>query len=176
MGDRKLVLISNTEEIPISYSVLSAYTEKGLLYTAASGELHLLLREPALLELARRGHPATVGICKSLLEEDGAEELFLALRVLVILSTPEAVQVIMNLLDSHPFQSRRLSLQMLGKVVTPMFREKFRLVLRKLVIPGVLDVSRWTPTALRVLRRICDEEEIEVVETHSDESIPVPHI
>ena len=176
MGDRKLVLISNTEEIPISYSVLSAHTENGLLYTAANNDLHLLLREPALLELARRGHEATIPICRNLLSDDDSEKWFLVLRALVALANPEAVELIMSLLESGPSQSRILALQMLGKIVTPMFRDKFRHIVRNLVVPGILNISGWTPTAIRVLYGLCEKEDIEVVTSSSEDQITVPSV
>jgi hypothetical protein len=176
MGDRKLVVVSRAEEIPISYSVLSAYTENGLVYTAANRDLHLLLREPALLELALREHSAVIPICNELLNDEDSEKRNLALRALVKLATPDAIKLLLCLLKSGTLHERRLALQMLGKVVTPSFRDQFREIIKELVIPGVLDISQWTPTAVRVLYSFCKEEEIEVVENPFEKSVVVPGV
>ena len=53
-------------------------------------------------------------------------------------------------------------MHVLARVLTDAHREGFRRILRSMITPGTLDVTGWSPTALRVLRAVCIDQGIDV--------------
>ncbi|MFW9975156.1 MAG: hypothetical protein ACFFDQ_07830, partial [Candidatus Thorarchaeota archaeon] len=130
--------------------------------TAKDESLHIILREPSLLELARRKEPGVLSHCDKLLLSDDKECWFSALKVLEILNTYDAVQKLLVLCGYSGTEDRKLIMHVLARVVTPSHQEGFRRILRSMIAPGTLDVTCWSNTALRVLKGVCIEQKIEV--------------
>ena len=124
--------------------------------------LHIILREPALLELARRQEPGVLSYCDKLLLSEDQECWFSALRTLEVLNTYDAVQRLLVVCGYSGTGDREVVMHVLARVLTSSHREGFRRILRSMIRPGVLDVTGWSPTALRVLKAVCVEQGIEV--------------
>ncbi len=130
--------------------------------TTKDESLHIILREPSLLELARRKEPGVLSYCDKLLLSDDKECWFTALKVLEILNTYDAVQKLLVLCGYSGTEDRRVVMHILARVLTPAHQEGFRRILRSMIAPGILDVTGWSNTALSVLKAVCDEQKIEV--------------
>ena len=130
--------------------------------TAKDESLHILLREPALLELARRREPGILAYCDKLLLAEDQECSFTALKVLETLNTYDAAQKLLVICGYSGTGNRKIVMNALARVLTAAHREGFRRILRSMIAPGVLDVTGWTPTALHVLKSVCIEQRIEV--------------
>jgi hypothetical protein len=130
--------------------------------TAKDESLHILLREPALLELARRQEPGVLSYCDKLLLSEDQERWFSALKALEALNTYDAVQRLLVVCGYSGTGDRKVVMHVLARVLTASHREGFRRVLRSIITPGVLDVTGWSPTALRVLKAVCIDQGIEV--------------
>jgi hypothetical protein len=130
--------------------------------TVKAEDLHILLREPALLELARRQEPGVLSYCDKLLVSEDQEKWFTALKTLEALNTYDAVQRLLVVCGYSRTGDRQVVMQVLARVLTSSHREGFRRILRSMVTPGVLDVSGWSATALLVLKAVCIEKNIDV--------------
>lgn len=130
--------------------------------TVKDSSLHIILREPALLELARRQEPGVLSYCDKLLLSEDQECWFSALRTLEVLNTYDAVQRLLVVCGYSGTGDREVVMHVLARVLTSSHREGFRRILRSMIRPGVLDVTGWSPTALRVLKAVCVEQGIEV--------------
>jgi hypothetical protein len=53
-------------------------------------------------------------------------------------------------------------MHVLARILTGAHREGFRRILRSMIAPGKLDVTGWSPVALRVLKAVCIEQGIQV--------------
>ena len=135
---------------------------ESLWTTAKDEELHILLREPALIELARRQEPGVLSICDRLLVSEDQERWFSALKILEALNTYDAVQRLLVVCGYSGTGDRGVVMHVLARVLTPAHREGYRRILRSMVASGVLDVSGWSPTALSVLKVVCTEKSIHV--------------
>lgn len=133
--------------------------------TVKDQSLHILLREPALVELARRKDPGVIVFCDSLLRSEDQESWFTSLKALETLNTYDAAQRLLVLAGSSNTTDRKIVLNVLAKILSSSHRESFRRLLRSIVTPGELDVTDWSPIALRVLEFVCNEKGIEVVNT-----------
>jgi hypothetical protein len=57
---------------------------------------------------------------------------------------------------------RRLVLSMVAKVLTAEYVKPFGIMVREVAVPGELDVSGWTKTAISTLQDVCKRFGIEV--------------
>ncbi|MFX1605738.1 MAG: hypothetical protein ACFFDD_07510 [Promethearchaeota archaeon] len=130
--------------------------------TARDESLHIILREPALLELARRRDPGVLSYCDRLLFSEDQEQWFSALKVLETLATYHAVQRLLVICGYSGTSDRKVVMHVLARVLTPSHSEGFRRILRSMISPGKLDVTGWSTTALRVLKSVCIELGIDV--------------
>jgi hypothetical protein len=130
--------------------------------TAKDDSLHILLREPALIELARRKEPGVLSYCDKLLLSDDHESWFSALKTLETLNTYDAVHRLLVVCGYSGTGERKIVMHVLARVLSASHREGFRRILRSMITPGTLDVTGWSPTALRVLKSVCTEQGIEV--------------
>jgi len=130
--------------------------------TVKDESLHIILREPALLELARRQEPGVLSYCDRLLISEDYECWFSGLKALETLNTYAAVQKLLVVCGYSGTGDRKIAMNVLARALTDAHREGFRRILRSMITPGTLDVSGWSPTALRVLKAVCIEQGIEV--------------
>ncbi|MFW9807577.1 MAG: hypothetical protein ACFFFK_12685 [Candidatus Thorarchaeota archaeon] len=130
--------------------------------TVKDSSLHIILREPALLELARRHEPGVLSYCDKLLLSEDQECWFSALKTLEVMNTYDAVQRLLVVCGYSGTGDREVVMHVLARVLNSSHREGFRRILRSIIKPGILDVTGWSPTALRVLKAVCVDQGIEV--------------
>ena len=162
MRQKQLVLEFTSSTPDYSGITLQETLSESLWTTAKDEELHILLREPALIELARRQEPGVLSYCDKLLVSEDQERWFSALKILEALKTYDAVQRLLVVCGYSGTGDRGVVMHVLARILTTAHREGFRRILRSMISPGVLDVSRWSPTALSVLKAVCAEKSIDV--------------
>jgi len=131
--------------------------------TVKDTSLHIILQEPALLELALRKDPGVISFCDYLLNSENQESWFTALKVLETLNTYDAAQRLLVLCGSSNTSDKKIVLNVLARILSSPQREGFRRLIRSFIKPGEIDVSCWTPTALHVLESVCAEKGIEII-------------
>ncbi len=124
--------------------------------------VHLILRKPALQELARRRDPHLMDYCENLLDSDEYENWITAINTLVTLGTTEAVDRLILVYAQSLNDERRLVLSMVAKVLTAEHVKPFSIMVREVAVAGELDVSGWTKTAISTLQDVCKRFGIEI--------------
>lgn len=162
MRQNQLILEFSSSIPDYSSPALQETLTESLWDTVKDDSLHIILREPALLELARRQEPGVLAYCDKLLLSEDQECWFTGLKALENLNTYDAVHRLLVVCGYSGTGDRSLVMHVLARVLTPAHREGFRRILRSMIKPGVLDVTGWSPTALTVLRAVCLEQEIDV--------------
>jgi hypothetical protein len=162
MRQNQLILEYSSSPPDYSTPSLQETLTESLWDTAKDESLHIILREPALLELARRQEPGVLSYCDKLLLSDDQECWFSALKVLEVLNTYDAAQRLLVVCGYSGTADRKIVMHVLARVLTPSHSEGFRRILRSLISPGTLDVTGWSTTAIRVLKAVCIEQGIEV--------------
>ncbi len=163
MKQSQLILSSETLIGDAVVGILENTLTESLWDTVKNTSLHIIFREPALLELATRKDPGVVSFCEFLLNSEDQESWFTALNALEILDTYDAAQRLLVLCGSSSTGDRKIVLNVLARILTSSHREGFRRLIRSFVEPGELNVSGWTPTALRVLEAVCAEKGIVLI-------------
>ncbi|MHA3962842.1 MAG: hypothetical protein AM325_004805 [Candidatus Thorarchaeota archaeon SMTZ1-45] len=158
------LILEFSSSIPDYSSSLQETLTESLWDTAKDESLHIILREPALLELARRQEPGVLAYCDRLLLSDDQEYWFSALKVLERLNTYDAIKRLLVICGYSCIEDRKIVMHVLARVLTPAHREGFRRILRSIITPGVIDVTGWSTTALSVLNAVCFDKGI-IVET-----------
>ena len=164
MRYNQLVLTSSDVIFDPIIEAHSQTLTESLWDTVKNKSLNIILREPALLELASRKDPGVIAFCDTLLREDNQESWFTALQGLETLNTYDAAQRLLVLCGTSSTGDRKIVLNVLARVLSSSQREGFRRLIRSVVSPGELDVSNWTQTALRVLEAVCAEKGIQIVD------------
>jgi len=164
MRQNQLVLLSSDIVLEAITETLTRTLTESLWDTVKNVSLNIILREPALLELASRKDPGVLTYCDQLLRLDDQESWFSALKALETLNTYDAAQRLLVLGGSSNTGDRKIVLGVLARVLSSSQREGFRRLLRSVVAPGELDITSWTSTALRVLERVCAEKGIQIVD------------
>jgi hypothetical protein len=100
--------------------------------------------------------------CENLLCSDEYENWLTAISTLVALGTPEAVDRLILVYAQSLNDERRLVLSMVAKVLTAEYVKPFGIMVREVAVPGELDVSGWTKTAISTLQDVCKRFGIEV--------------
>jgi hypothetical protein len=162
MRQNQLILEYKSSVPDYSAPSLQDTLTESLWDTVQDNSLHIILREPALLELATRQEPGVLSYCDKLLLSDDQECWFSALKTLEALNTYDAVQRLLVICGTSGTRDRKVVMNVIARVLTDSHREGFRRILRSMVTPGRLDVTGWSPTALRVLRAVCMEQRIDV--------------
>ena len=165
MKQNQLTLVARVPPADFSDSNLAGTLTESLWDTTKNHALNIVLREPALIELANRKDPGVIAFCDSLLHSEDQESWFSALKALEVLNTYDAAQRLLILCGNSGTGDRKIALSVLARVLTSSQREGFRRLLRSVLAPGELDISRWTPTALRVLESVCHELGISLEDT-----------
>ncbi|MFW9769093.1 MAG: HEAT repeat domain-containing protein [Candidatus Thorarchaeota archaeon] len=158
----QLRLLSTPPRIE-NYTPLYVDVDSARLWNLVNDEtVHLVLRKPALQELARRRDPQLMDYCEVLLSTDDYEEWLTAISTLVALGTPEAVDRLIIVYAQSLNEERRLVLSMVARVLTADHVKPFSIMVREVAVPGELDVSGWTKTAVSTLQDVCKRFGIEV--------------
>jgi hypothetical protein len=123
--------------------------------------VHLILRKPALLELARRQDSLLMDYCEKLLCSDDYEDWLMGINILVAVGTPEAVDRLILVYAQSLNNERKHVLCMVAKILTAVHVKPFSIMVREVAGPGELDVSGWTKTAISTLKDVCKRFGIE---------------
>ncbi len=129
-------------------------------------DIHLVLREPALLELARRRDPDLLSFSESLLKSQNHEDWTLAVKAISMLGTTESIErLVMIFASTLNSEDRLLIIDLVAKCLTADFVRPFGIMARDIAKPGTIDISGWTKTAIATLQDVCKRVSIE---THVD--------
>ena len=160
----RLVLVSSDVNYDSPIDLHTQTLTESLWDTVKNSSLNIILREPALLELASRKDPGVIAFCDHLLRNEDQESWFSALKALEILSTYDAAQRLLVLCGTSSTGDRKIVLNVLARILGSSQREGFRRLIRSVLAPGELDVTNWTPTALRGLEAVCAEKGVQIVD------------
>jgi hypothetical protein len=131
--------------------------------------IHLFLREPMLLELARRNDSRVLDFCESLLQGPDIEYWFSSLKALALLGSNQAADRLMDLyMESSPEHQRYVALY-LAQTIGPKQRDSFKKIARDFAAVGILNVSSWTTDAVMALRDVCKRFGISVLSAFQNE-------
>jgi hypothetical protein len=115
----------------------------------------MILKKPALLELARRQDHLLMDYCERMLGSEDYEDILMGINILVALGTPDAVDRLILVYAQSLNDERRHVLCMVAKILTAEHVKPFSIMVRELARPGELDVSGWTRTAISTLKDVC---------------------
>jgi len=125
--------------------------------------VHLVLKRPALLELARRKDPELMDYCENLLRSDDYEEWLTGLNTISAISTSEAVDTLILVYARSLSSDRRVVLSSVAKILTAEHVKAFSIMVRDVAVPGEIDVTGWTKVAISTLENACKRFGIETV-------------
>jgi hypothetical protein len=133
----------------------SNFSSEDLLKLVHDQSVHLFLRKPVLLELAKRREPRVLDICESMLQDSDAECWILALQALVMYGSKKSIDILYEEYLACPTDLKRFVALHIAQTVKEESRFRFQKVVRQFSCIGTLDVTGWTPTALDVLAESC---------------------
>ncbi|MHA2351921.1 MAG: hypothetical protein ACXABX_02235 [Candidatus Thorarchaeota archaeon] len=163
MTQPRLRLLSTPSHIE-DHTPLYVDVDSAQLWNLVEDEtVHLVLRKPALLELARRQDPLLMDHCEKLLGSEDYEEWILGIDLLVALGTPNAVDRLILVYAQSLNDERKHVLCMVAKILTAEHVKPFSIMVRDVACPGELDVSGWTRVAISTLKDVCKRFGIEMV-------------
>ncbi|TFG32544.1 hypothetical protein EU527_09845 [Candidatus Thorarchaeota archaeon] len=125
--------------------------------------VHLVLRRPALLELARRNDPSIMDYCDTLLVSDDYEEWFTGLNTMSAIATSEAVDRLILVYARSLSSDRRVVLNSVARILTAEHVKAFSIMVRDIAVPGEVDVTGWTKVAISTLKDVCNRFGIETI-------------
>lgn len=163
MREASLILTTSVPERDPSSSSLSRTPSESLWDTTKNEDLHILLREPALLELAKRKEPGVDIFCDRLVNCGEPECWFTAVKALTTLNTYDAVNRLLTIGGSSNPQDRRIIINSIARILTSAQREQFRRLVGFVANPGLLDVTGWTAVAVRMLAAVCEEKGLKII-------------
>ncbi len=150
---------------PIPNPPLHADTPTMKLWQLARDDtIHLILREPSLLELARRRDSELLPFCeKTLLASGNTEDWFVACKTIAAIGTKNAIDKLIMLYARSISDDRSFIIKMVAQTLTAEHIRPFSIMVRELTTTGELDISGWTKTAIATLLDVCKRQNIEVV-------------
>ncbi len=155
MNNLQLILTSKSAPSSLTSSNLVDWTSDELWRLVHDHSMHLFLREPMLLELARRADQSVINFCRRLIMDPNVECWFLALKVLVTLGSPLAFEILLDEYVTSSERDRRNVASLLAQLIDEGTASLFKRVVREFVGVGRLDVTGWTSNALDVLHALC---------------------
>ena len=126
-------------------------------------KVHLVLRRPALAELARRQDPKLMDYCEELLQSDDYELWLTALSTLSAIGTNDAVDRLILVYAHSLNEDRRVVLSHVAKILTAEHIKPFSIMVREVACPGELDVTGWTRVAISTLQNACKRFGVETI-------------
>ena len=161
MTQPRLRLLSTPSHIE-NHTPLYVDVDSAQLWNLVEDEtVHLILRKPALLELARRQDPLLMDYCEKLVSSENYEDWLMGINILVELGTHDAVDRLILVYAQSLNDERRHVLCMVAKILTAEHVKPFSIMVREVACPGELDVSGWTKTAISTLKDVCKRFGIE---------------
>lgn len=146
----------------------SLHSKSQLWAIAEIINLHPFLREPALLELARRGDSKLLELCEKLLVANDPDDCLIAIRILAQLGTRLAIERLLQFCCSCSPPFKKESLNALATALTPEYANYFMKLITPLACTGILDITGWTPCAISSLEKLCQRKSIRVVSGKAD--------
>ncbi len=125
--------------------------------------VHLILREPGLMELARRQDSDLLDFCECLLSSEDIDEWIVAVKTLSAMDTDEAVDRLVMVYAQSLSSDRRFVTGEVAKILTADHVHPFSVMVRELAGPGEIDVTGWTSVAISTLKDVCKHLGVEVV-------------
>ena len=126
-------------------------------------KVHLVLRRPALIELARRKDPKLMDYCEDIIKSDDYEEWLTCLATLSALGTNEAVDRLILSYAHSLNEDRRIVLSYVAKILTAEHIKPFSIMVREVACPGEIDVTDWTRVAISTLQDVCKRFGVETI-------------
>ena len=126
-------------------------------------KVHLVLRRPALVELARRKDPKLMDYCESLLKSDDYEEWLTGLATLAAVGTNEAVDSLILAYAHSLNEDRRTVLTYVAKILTAEHIKPFSIMVREVAVPGEIEITGWTRVAISTLQDACKRFGVETI-------------
>ncbi|MFW9961257.1 MAG: hypothetical protein ACFFDV_09575 [Candidatus Thorarchaeota archaeon] len=161
MTQPRLRLLSTASHIE-NHTPLYVDVDSARLWNLVEDEsVHLILKKPALLELARRRDSLLMDYCENLLSSGESEKWFLGVDILVAIGSPEATDRLILVYAQALNDERKHVLCMVAKVLTAEHVKPFSIMVRNVAVPGELDVTGWTKTAISTLKNACKRFGIE---------------
>lgn len=118
-------------------------------------KVHLVLRRPALAELARRQDAKLMDYCEDLLKSNDYEEWLTALTTLSAIGTNAAVDRLILVYAHSLNEDRRIVLSHVAKILTAEHIKPFSIMVREIACPGEIDITGWTRVAISTLQDAC---------------------
>ena len=145
---------------------LHADTDRTKLWELVKDEtVHLILREPGLMELARRRDSELLDFCETMLASGNLDDWFVAVKIIASIASRKAIARLVMIYASSLSDNRQFITNLVARVLTADFVHPFSIMIRELAIPGELDITGWTSTALATLQDVCKRAGIEVIPT-----------
>ena len=126
-------------------------------------KVHLVLRRPALIELARRKDPDLMDYCENLLKSDDYEEWLTGLNTMSAIGTSDAVDRLILVYARSLPEDRRVVLSSVARILTAEHVKAFSIMVREIALPGEIDVTGWTRVAINTLQDACKRFGIETL-------------
>ncbi len=146
------------------HTPLHADTDRAQLWELVNDQdVHLILRAPGLMELARRHDSSVLDYCEKLLESNNSEEWFLGVKTIAELGTQEAIDRLVMIYAASFDEKRRYILHLIAKALTTKNVHPFSIMVRELVICDEVDITGWTSTAVATLQDVCKRMGVETV-------------
>lgn len=117
--------------------------------------VHLILKKPALQELADRRDKVLIHYCEDLIQSETFDEWLVGVEILSTLGTSAAIERLIALYTQTNLTDRRRVTYALAKVLTAECVHPFGIMVRELAKPGQLDVTGWTLVAIATLKHVC---------------------
>ena len=164
MNHPQLILHSHPQ-LDVDCTSLHAGTSSVQLWELVRDEdVHLLLREPAMIELARRNELEMLDYCKKLAVSGDFDKWLASIRALAALRTREAIDLLVMLYARCYSEDRTIIIDVVGRILTAEHIHPFSIMIRQLAKPGELDVTGWTSVAISTLKNVCKRLGVEVVD------------
>jgi len=146
------------------HTPLHADTDRMQLWELVNDqEVHLILRAPGLMELARRRDAGVIDYCENLLESDNSEEWFLGVKTIAELGTQEGIDRLVMIYAASLDEKRRYIMHLIAKTLTTENVHPFSIMVRGLTTSGEVDITGWTSTAVATLQDVCKRMGVETV-------------
>lgn len=126
-------------------------------------KVHLVLKRPALVELARRKDPKLMDYCDNLVKSDDYEEWLTGLATLSAVGTNEAVDSLILAYAHSLNEDRRTVLTYVAKILTAEHIKPFSIMVREVAVPGEIEITGWTRVAISTLQDACKRFGVETI-------------
>jgi hypothetical protein len=163
MTGPQLRLLSSPSQVK-DHTPLYVDVDSARLWDLVNDEcVHLLLRRPALLELARRKDPDLMDYCERLLNSCDYENWLTGLNTLSAIGSHDAVDRLILAYAHALNEDRKTVLSIVAKILTAEHVRPFSIMVREVAVPGEIDVTGWTRVAISTLDDACRRFGLETV-------------